>query len=74
MTATTTGLSCGTCGRCVKSLRTEPASDPWANIVSAIVRLHISERYGICGMQGELPIAVPLQGPMECHGDFWEPR
>lgn len=71
---TTDGLSCGTCGRCVKSLRTEPASDPWANIVSAIVRLHISERYGICDMQGEPPIAVPLQGPMECHGDFWTPR
>ncbi len=70
---TTTGLSCGTCGRCVKSDRREPANDPWANIVPAIVRLHISERYGICDMHGEIPIAVPLVGHMECGGDFWEP-
>ena len=74
MTTATDGLSCGTCGRCVISDRADPLNDPWARITSAIVRLHISERYGICDMDAEIPIAVPLHGAMECHGDFWTPR
>lgn len=71
---TTDGLSCGTCGRCVTYSPSDQLNNPWANIASAIVRLHIQESYGICDMQGEIPIAVPLVGHMECGGDFWTPR
>lgn len=75
MTATTThALSCGTCGQCVAYSQHDPACNPWANIVSAIVRLHMQERYGICEMDGEHATTVPLDGAMDCSGDFWEPR
>lgn len=73
-TTTTRALSCGTCGHCVTYSPSAPACNPWANIGSAIVRLHMQERYGICAMDGEPPTVVPLDGAMDCAGDFWGPR
>ena len=34
----------------------------------------MQEHYGICAMDGEPPTTVPLDGAMDCAGDFWEPR
>jgi len=72
MTITTDGLSCGTCGHCVTYSPSAPARSPWANIYSAIVRLHMQEHYGICDVRS--PSTVPLDGSMRCAGAAWTPR
>ena len=72
MTTTTDGLSCGTCGHCVTYSPSAPTCSPWANIYSAIVRLHMQEHYGICDVRN--PSTVPLDSTMRCAGTAWTPR
>lgn len=72
MTTTTDGLSCGTCGHCMTYSPSAPACNPWANIYSAIVRLHMQEHYGICDVRN--PSTVQLTGTTRCAGAAWVPR
>ena len=65
---------CGTCRWCERwDAEDGILHDPWADVEEPMGH-DLRETLGICGMEGERPIAVYLDGAMPCGGDFWERR